>query len=87
MIERLELSSRTLNCLKRASIDTIGQVLENKPQDLLKIRNFGQKSLNELFDQMRMSDLLPAHLDPNLQDDSTDDAEKDSDADKAGDNN
>ena len=87
VIERLELSSRTLNCLKRASIDTIGQVLENKPQDLLKIRNFGQKSLNELFDQMRMSDLLPAHLDPNLQDDSTDDAEKDSDDDNAGDNN
>ena len=87
VIERLELSSRTLNCLKRASIDTIGQVLENKPQDLLKIRNFGQKSLNELFDQMRMSDLLPAHLDPKLQDDSTDDAEKDSDDDNAGDNN
>ena len=87
VIERLELSSRTLNCLKRASIDTIGQVLENKPQDLLKIRNFGQKSLNELFDQMRMSDLLPAHLDPDLQDDSTDDAEKDSGDDNAGDNN
>lgn len=83
VIERLELSSRTLNCLKRASIDTIGQVLENKPQDLLKIRNFGEKSMNELYDQMRMSDLLPAHLDPNLQDDVDDGEEGEIDLDKS----
>ena len=47
-IERLELSSRTLNCLKRAKLDRVGQVLELTSDDLLNIRNFGQKSLEEL---------------------------------------
>lgn len=47
-IERLDLSSRTLNCLKRAKLDRVGQVLDMSPDDLLNIRNFGQKSLEEL---------------------------------------
>ena len=47
-IERLDLSSRTLNCLKRAKLDRVGQVLELNDDDLLNIRNFGQKSLEEL---------------------------------------
>ena len=47
-IERLDLSSRTLNCLKRAKLDRVGQVLELTSDDLLNIRNFGQKSLEEL---------------------------------------
>lgn len=66
-VERLDLSSRTLNCLKRASIDKVGQVLEMKRADLLQIRNFGEKSMNELFDQLRSFDLLPPELDPDLQ--------------------
>ncbi len=68
-VERLELSSRTLNCLKRASIDKVGQVLEMKKPDLLQIRNFGEKSLTELYGQLREMDLLPAELDPDLQQD------------------
>jgi DNA-directed RNA polymerase subunit alpha len=47
-IERLDLSSRTLNCLKRAKLDRVGQVLDLSADDLLNIRNFGQKSLEEL---------------------------------------
>ena len=47
-IERLDLSSRTLNCLKRAKLDRVGQVLDLSSDDLLNIRNFGQKSLEEL---------------------------------------
>ena len=47
-IERLELSSRTLNCLKRAKLDRVGQVLELSSDELMNIRNFGQKSLDEL---------------------------------------
>lgn len=47
-IERLDLSSRTLNCLKRAKLDRVGQVLDLNSDDLLNIRNFGQKSLEEL---------------------------------------
>ena len=47
-VEKLELSSRTLNCLKRASINKVGEVLERTAAELLKIRNFGEKSLYEL---------------------------------------
>jgi DNA-directed RNA polymerase subunit alpha len=47
-IERLDLSPRTLNCLKRAHITKVGEVLEMSNDDLLKIRNFGDKSLEEL---------------------------------------
>ena len=47
-IERLDLSPRTLNCLKRAHISKVGEVLEMSDEDLLKIRNFGDKSLEEL---------------------------------------
>lgn len=47
-IERLELSHRTLNCLKRAHITRVGEVLQMSDDELLKIRNFGEKSLSEL---------------------------------------
>ena len=51
-IERLELSPRTLNCLKRAQINRVGEVLEMSDDDLLKIRNFGDKSLQELREKL-----------------------------------
>ena len=51
-IERLELSPRTLNCLKRAHITKVGEILEMSDDDLLKIRNFGEKSLAELKEKM-----------------------------------
>ncbi len=47
-IERLDLSHRTLNCLKRAHVTRVGEVLEMTDDELLKIRNFGEKSLSEL---------------------------------------
>lgn len=54
-IEDLELSVRAYNCLKRAGIVKVGEVierLERGPEELLSIRNFGQKSLHELMDQL-----------------------------------
>ena len=48
-IERLELSARTLNCLKRSKINKVGEVLEKSHDELLKIKNFGEKSLVELY--------------------------------------
>ena len=51
-IEKLELSPRTLNCLKRAQINRVGEVLEMSDDDLLKIRNFGEKSLLELQEKL-----------------------------------
>ena len=51
-IEKLELSPRTLNCLKRAHVSRVGEVLEMSDDDLLKIRNFGEKSLVELQEKL-----------------------------------
>lgn len=47
-IEDLDLSVRAYNCLKRSGITKIGQLLEMSEDDLLAVRNFGQKSLDEL---------------------------------------
>ena len=51
-IEKLDLSSRTLNCLKRGHIGRVGEILEMSDDDLLKIRNFGEKSLDELREKL-----------------------------------
>ncbi len=51
-IERLDLSARTLNCLKRAHITRVGEVLEMSDDELLKVRNFGEKSLTELRERL-----------------------------------
>ena len=51
-VEQLGLSARTLNCLKRAGVNRVGEVLQMPKRDLLKIRNFGQKSLDELYDKL-----------------------------------
>jgi len=47
-IEELDLSERPRNCLKRAQINTIGELIEKTEDDLLAITNFGQKSLDEV---------------------------------------
>ncbi len=47
-IEDLELSERPRNCLKRAQVNTIGQLVQKTEEDLLNITNFGQKSLDEV---------------------------------------
>jgi len=47
-IEDLDLSERPRNCLKRAQINTIGELLTKTEDDLLNITNFGQKSLDEV---------------------------------------
>ena len=51
-IEKLELSPRTLNCLKRSHVSKVGEVLEMSDDELLKIRNFGEKSLVELKEKL-----------------------------------
>ncbi len=47
-IEDLDLSERPRNCLKRAQVNTIGELLTRNEEDLLNITNFGQKSLDEV---------------------------------------
>ncbi len=56
-IEELDLSVRAYNCLKKANINTVGDLLKYKPQDLLKVRNLGRKTLKEIMDKLASMDL------------------------------
>ena len=51
-IEDLDLSVRSYNCLKRASIHSVRQLVEFSENDLLNIRNFGVKSIEEVKDKL-----------------------------------
>ena len=51
-IEELDLSERPRNCLKRARVDTIGQLVSKTEDDLLAITNFGSKSLEEVLQKL-----------------------------------
>jgi len=51
-IEELDLSERPRNCLKRAQINTIGELVQRTEDDLLAITNFGQKSLDEVIQRL-----------------------------------
>lgn len=51
-IEELDFSVRTYNCLKKANILSIGELIQHTEQDLMNIRNFGRKSLNEVKDKL-----------------------------------
>jgi len=47
-VEELELSVRSYNCLKNANIQTIGELVQRSEAEMLKTKNFGRKSLNEI---------------------------------------
>jgi DNA-directed RNA polymerase subunit alpha len=53
-IEQLILSVRTFNCLKRAGITRVGELLERSEEELLKIKNLGQKALEEVREQLKV---------------------------------
>jgi DNA-directed RNA polymerase subunit alpha len=52
-IEELNLSVRAYNCLKRAQINTVADLLEYSQEELLQIKNFGQKSAEEVIDALQ----------------------------------
>ena len=58
-IDDLELSTRTHNCLKRAGITDVGQILEMDDKDLMAIRNLGEKSLVEIRERLMARGYLP----------------------------
>jgi DNA-directed RNA polymerase subunit alpha len=58
-VEDLNLSMRTYNCLKRSGITKVGQVLTKDRKELLGLRNFGEKSYDELYDALSSRDLIP----------------------------
>jgi DNA-directed RNA polymerase subunit alpha len=51
-IEDLELSVRSYNCLKREGVNTVQQLVDISEQDLMKIRNFGAKSIEEVKEKL-----------------------------------
>lgn len=57
-IEELELSARSFNCLKREGIDTVVKLITYSEQDLLDIKNFGQKSIEEVKEKLNNMGLL-----------------------------
>lgn len=58
-IEDLDLSTRTYNCLKRADITKVGQVLQMDEKALLSVRNLGQKSMEEIRDKLIERGYIP----------------------------
>ena len=51
-IDELELSVRSYNCLKRAGINTVGDLINRTPEDMMKVRNLGRKSLEEVLQKL-----------------------------------
>ena len=52
-IEELQLSVRAYNCLKKASIHTVGDLLQYSPEQLQELKNFGRKSADEVFSTLK----------------------------------
>ena len=52
-VEQLDLSVRTMNCLRRGGIATVGELISKKSKDLLRLRNFGQKSFREIEEKLK----------------------------------
>ncbi len=59
-LEALELSARTFNSLRRSGITKVGELLERSKEDLLGLRSFGQKSLEEVWERLDRLGLLPS---------------------------
>ena len=67
-IEELELSVRAYNCLKRASINSMSELLKKSEHDLLNIKNFGKKSSDEVIERLHHFglDLAPSPVEEDL---------------------
>lgn len=52
-IDELELSVRSYNCLKRAGINTVEELVNKTPEDMMKVRNLGRKSLEEVLQKLQ----------------------------------
>lgn len=51
-IEELDLSVRSYNCLKRAGINTVQELANKSEEDMMKVRNLGKKSLEEVQEKL-----------------------------------
>ena len=62
-IEELDLSVRSFNCLKRANINTVADLISKTEEDMMKVRNLGRKSLEEVINKLAMMGLSLASED------------------------
>ena len=68
-VNEIELSVRAANCLNNANITTVGQLAQKTEAEMLKYRNFGKKSLNEIKDKLQQLSLsLGMKFDPGMVD-------------------
>ena len=51
-IEELDLSVRSYNCLKRAGINTVGELTQKTSEEMMRVRNLGRKSLKEVIQKL-----------------------------------
>ena len=51
-IEELDMSVRSFNCLKRAGIDTVEDLINRTEDEMMKVRNLGKKSLEEVIEKL-----------------------------------
>ena len=63
-VEQFDLSVRTMNCLRRSGIATVGELIAKGPKELLKLRNFGQRSFQEIEERLNS---LGLSLNPQLE--------------------
>ena len=64
-IEELDLSVRSFNCLKRANINTVEDLISKTEEEMMKVRNLGRKSLEEVINKLAMMGLSLASDDSN----------------------
>jgi len=75
-VEQLDLSVRTMNCLRRSNIATVGELIGKGTKELLKLRNFGQKSYQEIEDRLARIGLS---LEPKVEEESAEESEAEAD--------
>lgn len=80
-IEELDLSVRSYNCLKRAGINTVGDLIQKNEEEMMRVRNLGRKSLKEVLQKLRERGLELRHSydsDDSYDNGSEDDYDNDS---------
>ena len=84
-LEQVGLSARTFNSLRRSGITKVGELLEKSDADLLGLRSFGQKSLDEVKGRLEALDIHPISAEEEVESasDETEEASGEEDVDKA----
>lgn len=74
-VDKLDLSVRTMNCLRRGGIETVGQILSKGEKGLMALRNFGQKSKQEIEERLKGLglSLAPPAVESNIAEEGTGD--------------